>query len=106
MARAHNADRAGGVAVPDIITDAPAAIFRAMAADRTGRHWVKPPPVCMSQNIRTLMSHIMRSYHVRKICAQLGGFMTVYGYARVSTTGQTLAAQEATLHEAGAAKVL
>jgi DNA invertase Pin-like site-specific DNA recombinase len=31
--------------------------------------------------------------------------MTVYGYARVSTTGQTLAAQEATLHEAGAAKV-
>jgi DNA invertase Pin-like site-specific DNA recombinase len=31
--------------------------------------------------------------------------MTVYGYARVSTIGQTLAAQEATLHEAGAAKV-
>ena len=31
--------------------------------------------------------------------------MTVYGYARVSTNGQTLAAQEATLHEAGAAKV-
>jgi DNA invertase Pin-like site-specific DNA recombinase len=29
--------------------------------------------------------------------------MTVYGYARVSTIGQTLAAQEATLHEAGAA---
>ena len=31
--------------------------------------------------------------------------MTVYGYARVSTIGQTLAAQEAALHEAGAAKV-
>jgi DNA invertase Pin-like site-specific DNA recombinase len=31
--------------------------------------------------------------------------MVVYGYARVSTEGQTLAAQEATLHEAGAAKV-
>jgi DNA invertase Pin-like site-specific DNA recombinase len=31
--------------------------------------------------------------------------MAVYGYARVSTEGQTLAAQEATLHEAGAAKV-
>jgi DNA invertase Pin-like site-specific DNA recombinase len=31
--------------------------------------------------------------------------MTVYGYARVSTIGQTLAAQEATLHEAGAAKI-
>ena len=31
--------------------------------------------------------------------------MTVYGYARVSTIGQTLAVQEASLHEAGAAKV-
>ena len=31
--------------------------------------------------------------------------MVVYGYARVSTIGQTLAAQEAALHEAGAAKV-
>jgi len=31
--------------------------------------------------------------------------MTVYGYARVSTEGQTLAAQEAQLTEAGAAKV-
>jgi DNA invertase Pin-like site-specific DNA recombinase len=31
--------------------------------------------------------------------------MTVYGYARVSTDGQTLAAQDAALHTAGAAKV-
>ena len=31
--------------------------------------------------------------------------MTVYGYARVSTEGQTLAGQEAQLTEAGAAKV-
>jgi DNA invertase Pin-like site-specific DNA recombinase len=31
--------------------------------------------------------------------------MTVYGYARVSTEGQTLAGQEAQLAEAGAAKV-
>jgi DNA invertase Pin-like site-specific DNA recombinase len=31
--------------------------------------------------------------------------MTVYGYARVSTEGQTLAVQEAQLAEAGAAKV-
>jgi DNA invertase Pin-like site-specific DNA recombinase len=31
--------------------------------------------------------------------------MTVYGYARVSTDGQTLAAQDAALHGAGAAKV-
>ena len=31
--------------------------------------------------------------------------MAIYGYARVSTIGQTLAAQEAALYEAGAAKV-
>ena len=31
--------------------------------------------------------------------------MTVYGYARVSTDGQTLASQDATLHAAGCAKV-
>jgi DNA invertase Pin-like site-specific DNA recombinase len=31
--------------------------------------------------------------------------IAIYGYARVSTDGQTLAAQEAALHEAGAAKV-
>jgi DNA invertase Pin-like site-specific DNA recombinase len=31
--------------------------------------------------------------------------MTIYGYARVSTTDQTLAAQDAELHKAGAAKV-
>jgi DNA invertase Pin-like site-specific DNA recombinase len=31
--------------------------------------------------------------------------VTIYGYARVSTDGQTLAAQEAALREAGAAKV-
>jgi DNA invertase Pin-like site-specific DNA recombinase len=31
--------------------------------------------------------------------------MTIYGYARVSTAGQTLASQEAQLHAAGCAKV-
>ena len=31
--------------------------------------------------------------------------MTVYGYARVSTDGQTLASQDAQLHAAGCAKV-
>jgi DNA invertase Pin-like site-specific DNA recombinase len=31
--------------------------------------------------------------------------MTTYGYARVSSAGQTLAAQDAELHRAGAAKV-
>ena len=35
----------------------------------------------------------------------VGAEMTVYGYARVSTDGQTLAAQDAALHTAGAAKV-
>jgi hypothetical protein len=34
-----------------------------------------------------------------------GAEMTVYGYARVSTDGQTLAAQDAVLSAAGAAKV-
>jgi DNA invertase Pin-like site-specific DNA recombinase len=31
--------------------------------------------------------------------------VTIYGYARVSTDGQTLASQDAQLHEAGCAKV-
>ena len=31
--------------------------------------------------------------------------MTIYGYARISTDGQTLAAQDAALHAAGCAKV-
>jgi hypothetical protein len=31
--------------------------------------------------------------------------MTIYGYARVSADGQTLAAQDAQLHAAGCAKV-
>ena len=31
--------------------------------------------------------------------------MTIYGYARVSTDGQTLASQDAQLHAAGCAKV-
>ena len=36
---------------------------------------------------------------------EMGREMTVYGYARVSTDGQTLAAQEAALAQAGAVKV-
>src|SRR5438132_14221058 len=34
-----------------------------------------------------------------------GQIMTIYGYARVSTDGQTLASQDAQLHAAGCAKV-
>src|SRR5262245_54459206 len=36
---------------------------------------------------------------------KVGSKMTVYGYARVSSNGQTLASQDAQLHAAGAAKV-
>ncbi|MGA8613818.1 MAG: recombinase family protein [Xanthobacteraceae bacterium] len=39
--------------------------------------------------------------HARKGSAA----MTIYGYARVSTDGQSVAAQDAALREAGAAKV-
>ena len=43
---------------------------------------------------------------VRIICAKTGRFfMPVYGYARVSTQGQTLDAQVAQLKAAGAEKV-
>jgi predicted site-specific integrase-resolvase len=37
--------------------------------------------------------------------AQKGNAMTVYGYARVSSSEQTLAGQDADLRKAGAAKV-
>jgi DNA invertase Pin-like site-specific DNA recombinase len=37
--------------------------------------------------------------------SKVGLKMTVYGYARVSTDGQTLASQDAQLHAAGCAKV-
>jgi hypothetical protein len=38
-------------------------------------------------------------------CAQKGNAMTVYGYARVSSDTQPLAAQDAELHKTGAVKV-
>jgi DNA invertase Pin-like site-specific DNA recombinase len=42
---------------------------------------------------------------IRKSNPKLEGNMTVYGYARVSTDGQSVAAQEAQLLKAGCAKV-
>src|SRR5260221_8801137 len=42
---------------------------------------------------------------MRKSLSKEDRNMTVYGYARVSTDGQTLAAQDGQLHAAGCAKV-
>jgi DNA invertase Pin-like site-specific DNA recombinase len=42
---------------------------------------------------------------MQMLFAKVGWAMTIYGYARVSTDGQSLASQDAKLHEAGCAKV-
>src|ERR1700738_2482560 len=42
---------------------------------------------------------------MHKSIAKEGLIMTIYGYARVSTDGQSLASQDAQLHAAGCAKV-
>src|SRR5262249_55303038 len=86
------------VIVPDIIADARAAIFRATVGglERT-RIRLKPltPLLC---GVMLCEWYVINANHI-------GLQMAVYGYARVSTEGQTLAAQESALLEAGAAKV-
>jgi DNA invertase Pin-like site-specific DNA recombinase len=61
------------------------------------------------QNLKVLHKTIDIDFTMVFLCKSLcesGGFtMTIYGYARVSTDGQTVAAQVAELHAAGAAKV-
>jgi DNA invertase Pin-like site-specific DNA recombinase len=44
-------------------------------------------------------------FNAQVICKRWEQSMTIYGYARVSTDGQTLASQDAQLHTAGCAKV-
>jgi DNA invertase Pin-like site-specific DNA recombinase len=64
------------------------------------------PMPCEIEKIRT---NKLTLIHQGIFCANYmlisGGKMPIYGYARVSTDGQTLAAQDARLHEAGCVKV-
>src|SRR5258705_11584286 len=54
---------------------------------------------------KTLDPYFAGAISVHNICAKLESFMVMYGYARVSTDGQSLAAQIAELKSARCEKV-
>src|SRR5258705_10370447 len=54
---------------------------------------------------KTLDPYFAGAISVHNICAKLESFMVMYGYARVSTDGQSLAAQIAELRTAKCEKV-
>ena len=53
-----------------------------------------------------MVALILRVFYCAKVeCETMGDFMATIGYSRVSTDGQSLAAQESTLREAGCIKI-